>query len=232
LIQAEPLLAARVVAVANSVSYNRSGREIASVRQAVSRLGFRTLSSLAMTMLVKQFSGAPDNPGLREKARRLWEHTVHVAALAHVIAARVTHQDPETALFAGILHEIAGFYLLAAARDMPELVAGLPPCWTGEGEVVIGDALLQALEAPAEVRSAIDALWQGYLAVPPSSLGDTLLLAEALAPVASPLYWAPDQATAETAGCPRIEIALDEETLSGILAASASEVQSLINALQ
>ena len=47
LVQAEPLLSARVVAMANSVAFNRSGREITDVRSSVSRLGFRTLRSLA-----------------------------------------------------------------------------------------------------------------------------------------------------------------------------------------
>ena len=108
LIQAEPLLAARVVAVANSVAYNRSGRVIADLRQAVARLGFGALRSLAMSLLVRQMSGQPAAPALKAMVQQLWEHTAHVAALAHVIARRITKIDPETALFAGILHEAAG----------------------------------------------------------------------------------------------------------------------------
>lgn len=231
LIQAEPLLAARVVAVANSVVFNRSGREITDVRQSVARLGFRTVRSLAMSMLVKQMSGQPTDPAHKEMAQRLWEHTAHVAALCHVIARRITHQDPETALFAGILHEVAGFYLIARARDIPVLLEGDLDGWQEHGESVVGTALLKVLEVPEGVAAAIGDLWQGYLAIPPASLGDTLLLAEELAPLRSPLYWAP-AAESEAAGAPQIEIALDEETLSSILAESADEVQSLINALK
>lgn len=232
LIQAEPLLAARVVAVANSVAYNRSGREITDVRQSVSRLGFRTLRSLTMSMLVKQMSGQPGTPELKAMAQQLWEHTAHVAALSHVIARRVTRIDPETALFAGILHEVAGFYLIARAKDLPELIGEDTAGWQGEGEAVIGAALFKILEVPEVVANAINDLWQGYLAIPPASLGDTLLLAEELAPVASPLYWSPDHEAGKAAGTPQIEMALDEETLSSILAESAEEVQSLISALK
>lgn len=236
LIQAEPLLAARVVAVANSIAYNPSGREIADVRQAVSRLGFRTLRSLTMSMLVKQISGQPDNPALQALARQLWEHTAHVAALSQVIARRVTHQDPETALFAGILHEVAGFYLISRAKDMPGLIEG-PPAewqagWQGEGEAIVGKALFGILEVPGPVASGIGDMWEGYLAIPPTSLGDTLLLAEELAPVPSPLYWSPDEETEKETGSPHLEMTIDEETLTHILAESDREVQSLIGALK
>jgi len=232
LVQAEPLLAARVVAVANSVAYNRSGREITDVRQSVTRLGFRTLRSLTMSMLVKQISGQPANVAHREMAQRLWEHTTHVAALCHVIARRITHLDPETALFAGILHEVAGFYLISRAHDMPALLDEDMESWQENGESIVGTALFKVLEVPEGVSSAIGDLWQGYLAIPPTSLGDTLLLAEELAPVKSPLYWSPEKEVGAEAGTPHIEIALDEETLSSILAESAVEVQSLISALK
>lgn len=232
LIQAEPLLAARVVAVANSVVFNRSGREITDVRQSVARLGFRTLRSLTMSMVVRQMSGQPTNPAHKEFVQRLWEHTAHVAALCHVIARRITHQDPETALFAGILHEVAGFYLISRARDIPELLDGDLDDWQENGESIVGTALFKVLEVPEGVATAIGELWQGYLAIPPTSLGDTLLLAEELAPVASPLYWAPGTEADDAAGAPQIEMAVDEETLSSILAESADEVHSLINALK
>lgn len=231
LIQAEPLLAARVVAVANSVAYNSSGRKIADVRQAVARLGFGTLRSLVMSMLVKQISGQPTDERLKALIRQLWEHTAHVSALARVIARRVTHLDPETALFAGILHEVAGFYLISRAAAVPELGADMHADWQGGGEVIVGSVLLKALEVPEAIAQAIADLWEGYLAHPPTSLGDTLLLAEQLAPVPSPLYWAPEKNPDSETDKPHIELIIDQETLTGILEESAAEVRSLLQAL-
>ena len=231
LIQAEPLLAARVVAVANSFAYNRVGREISDVRQAVSRLGFRTLRSLTMSVLVKQMSGETKDPAHKAMATQLWEHTAHVAALSHVIARRVTRQDPETAMFAGIVHEMAGFYLISQAASSPALLDGDLSDWQGEGEALVGAAMFSILQIPELVVRGVSDLWQGYLAIPPSSLGDTLLLAEELAPVASPLYWSPS-ADEQASSRPQIEISLDEATLSSILSESADEVQSLISALK
>lgn len=229
LIQAEPVLAARVVALANSVSYNRSGREISDLKQAVSRLGFRTLKSLTMSVLTRQIAGSATDPELKKMSRQLWEHTAHVSALCHVIARRVTHQDPEAALLVGILHEVAGFYLIGRAQGKAGLLAGDLPDWQGEGEVIVGSALLKSLGVPEAVFSAISDYWDGYLSMPPTTLGDTLLLAEELAPVPSPLYWAPEGGEE---GQPQIEIALDEETLSVIMAESAEDVQSLLAALK
>ena len=51
LIQANPLLAARSVAIANSAAYNRSGNELTNVRASVARLGFRTLKSMVAAAL-------------------------------------------------------------------------------------------------------------------------------------------------------------------------------------
>jgi hypothetical protein len=90
--------------------------------------------------------------------------------------------------------------------------------------------VLKQLGAPAAVVEAIEGMWEGYLAMPPQSLADTLLLADQLAPVESPL--------SQLAGAGRegtavdIDLAIDDETLSAILNESKAEVESLIEALR
>ena len=233
LVRADPLLSARVVAVANSVIYNRSGRSIDDPKSAVSRIGFNTLRVLAAAVVVRQMEGMARTPAHRELAVRLWEHTAHVAALSQVIARRVTHVNPDTAFFAGIIHEVGGFYLISRAADFPGLLEaehGSLLAWDEGGAAEVGRAVLTRLGAPAAVLEAIEGMWQGYLAMPPQSLADTLLLADQLAPVESPL--------AQLAGTGRegieanIDVALDDQTLSSILEESAAEVESLINALR
>jgi hypothetical protein len=68
LVQADPVLAARVVAVANSVVYNRTGRGVADIRSAVSRLGLNTLRVLAASVVVKQMEGMAGTPAHRKLA--------------------------------------------------------------------------------------------------------------------------------------------------------------------
>lgn len=229
LVQAEPLLAARVVAVANSVAFNRSGRAIADVRSAVSRLGFQLVRALATAVVMRQMAGTSPGHKHRELATRLWEHTAHVASLAHVIARRVTRQDAEVALFAGIVHEVAGFYLLSRAEAYPVLLEGDMDVWEAEGEAEVGRAVLAVLKVPDKVTSAIEALWQGYLALPPVSLGDTLLLADLLTPIESPLR--PGASSSLESVRASVDMAVGEETLAGILTESAEELESLTSAL-
>jgi HD-like signal output (HDOD) protein len=229
LVQAEPLLAARTVSIANSVAYNRSGNDVTNVRAAVQRVGFRTLGALAAAVIVRQLDSEITDPGLRARADRLWEHSAHVAALAQVIARRVSHVDPETAMFAGIVHEVGGFYLLSRAQEFPGLVDGDPDEWIEIGEVTIGRAVLHKLGVPAPVLGAIEALWHGMRALPPETLGDTLMLANDLAPVASPLHERPGTLSRQAAAT--IDFAIGDGTLAQILQESIDEVQSLTRAL-
>ncbi len=229
LIKAEPLLAAKVVALANATAFNPSGRSITDVRTAVLRLGFRYLRSLTASVVARQLA-APLSTRDRELAARLWEHTAHVAALAHVIARKVTRLDPETAMFAAIVHQVGGFYLISRSAEYPALFDEDFSAWTETGEAEVGRAVLKLLAVPQAVVDAIEVTWRGYLALPPTTLGDTLLLADELAPVESPLR--------DLEGVPRqgaatsIDLLLGKETLLEIMHESAADVVSLVAALR
>ena len=134
LVMAEPLLSARTVAIANSAAYNRSGGEINSVRLAVMRLGFKTLSAITSAVVVRQLGRNISDSEMRIKAAQLWEHTANVAALAYVIAKKLTRLDPETAMFSGIVHDVGGFYLLSRTDEFPGLLDGDSEDWAEYGE--------------------------------------------------------------------------------------------------
>lgn len=229
LVLAEPLLAARTVAIANSVAYNRAGHDVTNVRAAVQRVGFRTLGALAASVIVRQLASEISDPDLRAKADALWIHSAHVAALAQVIARRVSFVDPETAMFAGIVHEVGGFYLLSRAGEFPGLLDGGADEWIEHGEVAIGRGVLLKLGVPVPVMGAIEALWNGMRALPPETLGDTLLLANDLAPFPSPLHERPGATTLDSAAT--IDFTVGQGTLAQVLAESAEEVKSLTAAL-
>ena len=230
LIAVEPILATRVLGLANSMAYNPGGRHISELKNAISRLGFASLRALAASIVVRQMKEMSRVDEHRLLAARLWEHTAHVAALARVLARRVTRQNPDAAFFAGIVHEVGSFYLISRAGAFPGLLSSDLELWHGEGEASVGRAVLKALDAPAHILAAMETLWSGFLAMPPASLGDTLLLADELSPVESPID--------ALAGMSRkgmtveLEVLIDDETLSSILAESAEEVASLSVALK
>jgi hypothetical protein len=230
LVQTEPLLAARTVAIANSAAYSRFGNDVTNVKAAVQRVGFRTLGALAAAVIVRQLAGEIVDPQLRAKADQLWLHSAHVAALAQVIARRVSHVDAETAMFAGIVHEVGGFYMLSRVAEFPGLADGDAEDWLEYGETAIGRGVLLKLGVPAPVMGAIEALWNGMRALPPETLGDTLLLANDLAPIASPLLERNPGVPGMQVGA-TIDFAVGAGTLATVLRESEDEVRGLTAAL-
>jgi hypothetical protein len=230
LIAAEPILSARVLSIANSMAYNPGGRIVTELRAAISRLGFAALRALAAAVIVRQMKEMSRSEECRALAARLWEHTAHVAALARVVARRVTRQNPDAAFFAGIVHEVGSFYLISRASAFPGLLSSDLEPWHGDAEGAVGRAVLHALDVPAYILEATETLWGGFLALPPVSLGDTLLLADQLAPVESPIDAIAGMSRKGMAA--EIELLVDDETLSTILAESAEEVASLSAALK
>jgi len=193
----EPLLAARTVALANAAVFNRNGVPVTSVRAAVQRVGFRNLYTLAAAMVVRQFGARIRDERLRRQADQLWRHSAHTAALAYVIARKVTATDADTALFAGIVHEAGGLYLLARADEIPGLLDD-PAEWMGAAQEIISRELMKKMAIPEPVSQAIVALRGATLTPPPLGLRDTLLLAKRLAPARSPFAAAEEGAALDS----------------------------------
>lgn len=187
LVLGEPQLAARTVALANSSAFNAGGKPVTNVRAAVTRVGYRNLQMLVASLAVRQFGNCIQDPDLRHKAGQLWEHTVQVAALAQVFARRVTFVNPDTAMFAGIVHEIGAFYLLLRADEFPGLLDDDDDRWGELCEEVVTREVGRRLALPEPVAEAVFELRGGWLHMPPTSLLDTLLLANLYARIPSPL---------------------------------------------
>jgi HD-like signal output (HDOD) protein len=230
LVLGEPQLAARTVALANSAAFKRNGEAaLTNVRAAVMRIGYRSLQTLVASLVVRQFGNRIIDPGLRAKAEQLWSHTAHVAALAHVFARRVTFINPDTAMFAAIVHEVGGFYLLSRADEFPGLLDDDPEKWAELCEEVVSREVMKKLSIPEPVRTAIESLRDGWLSMPPATLLDTLILANQFSPVPSPL--GPQAPALPAHGDSVLDFIIDGDTLDSILQESADEVKSMSSAL-
>lgn len=230
-VQAEPLLAARVVALANSVAFNRSGNPISEVRSAVTRLGINLIRALSTALIMRQIS-ASSSAAHEALATRLWEHSSHVAALCYVLARRISLQNPDKAMFAGIVHEVGSFYLISRATAYPGLIdQGVDESWRTGGEAQVADAVLRALAVPEDIATAVKALWQGSVTLPPKSLADTLFLANCLTPIANPLELATSDANhAEMLAL--IAQVMADKALASILEESGEELETIAASLR
>jgi HD-like signal output (HDOD) protein len=120
---AEPMLAAKLLNMANSAALNASGRKIADLRTAVARVGFNIVRSAALSFAVEQLRRAEEFAHLRGPLDVLWKSSVQIAALSHVLARRFTSLNGDAALLAGLMHNVGRIYILTRASRHPALVA-------------------------------------------------------------------------------------------------------------
>ncbi len=187
IISVEPLLAAHVVRLANSSMYRRGGKAAADVRTAVMQVGVAAIRPMALALVARQISQMGSRT-TRQLADQLWRHTIEVAALSWALAAEVPEVSAEQALYAGLVHKIGSFYLIARAHDFPELVAE-------DGELAhlirywnprISREVLLSLGTPESIANAVedaDLYFEGW---PPRSLADVLYIATVSAETADP----------------------------------------------
>jgi HD-like signal output (HDOD) protein len=120
---AEPMLAGKLLNMANSVALNISGRKIADLRTAVARVGFNIVRSAALSFAVEQLRRAEEYQDLQAPLDTLWKSSVQIAALSHVLARRFTSLNGDAALLAGLMHNVGRIYILTRASRHPALVA-------------------------------------------------------------------------------------------------------------
>jgi len=226
LVKIEPLLSARVVAIANSVAFRRSDTDITDVATAVARIGLRSVQTLVNALIVRQLAGLPKDARTQALVSQLWEHTAHVASLSRMLARRVTKVDPETALFTGLIHDAGSFYLLSRAAEFPALLDTERAEGEEALEIEVHRHVARKLDVPDTVVEALEEVWQGYVSSPPVTLADTVALAKELAPVESPMV-----RLASGRELASIDIEIGEEHLTDILRDSSEEVDSLTRAL-
>jgi HD-like signal output (HDOD) protein len=122
-IGSEPMLAGRLLTMANSVALNTSGRKIADLPTAVARVGFNIVRSAALSFAVEQLRKASEYRHLESQLDALWKNSVQIATMCHVVARRFSSLNGDTALLAGLMHNVGRIYILTRASKYPTLTA-------------------------------------------------------------------------------------------------------------
>jgi HD-like signal output (HDOD) protein len=122
-IGSEPMLAGKLLTMANSVALNTSGRKIADLPTAVARVGFNIVRSAALSFAVEQLRKASEYRHLEKQLDGLWKNSVQIAAMCHVIARRFSSLNGDTALLAGLMHNVGRIYILTRASKYPTLTS-------------------------------------------------------------------------------------------------------------
>ncbi|MHB8476573.1 MAG: HDOD domain-containing protein [Steroidobacteraceae bacterium] len=157
IVGAEPALAARLLQLANSAALNPGGGKIADLRVAIARMGLNLVRSTAIAFAMSQLTKSEDLRVAREPLRVLWQRSALVAAMASVLAKRLTKVNPDSAALAGMLHGMGKLYVLVSAVKHPALFAdteayqGIEQLWHAN----IAKALLENWEISADVVAAV-----------------------------------------------------------------------------
>ncbi len=153
----EPMLAARLLQIANSAAINFGGRPITDLRSAIARLGFNMVRSAAIAFAMSQLKKSESLKGLERPLDDLWRSTASVAAMSYVVAKRFSRVNPDAAMLAGLLHGIGKLYILTRVTGHPQLLAD-PAVYSTivrDWHAPIAKALLENWDMAEEIVAAV-----------------------------------------------------------------------------
>jgi HD-like signal output (HDOD) protein len=228
---ADPVLAARVLTLANSAAINPTGKAVTELRRAVVNLGFDALRSAAMSFALNQLRKAASYKDIKEQMSKQWEHSTAMAAYCYVLARKSARFNPDTAMLAGLISGVGKLYVLTRARRHPVLFGddvayqGIVRDWHGN----IARALLDNWQIADEIVTAVQT-YEEAAGEPRNTphLADVLAVAAALIESGDSLEL--------LLSSPDIErlfkrLGLDAAAIEGMRAESHSEIESLRAAL-
>ncbi len=104
LVQKDPVLAAQVLRLCNSVAM-ATREPCRTITQAVTRLGAQKLRTVLVESSTRRIFESRD-PRVVSAVRALWEHSRAVALLTQRVAVVTGAMDPDTGYLAGLLHDV------------------------------------------------------------------------------------------------------------------------------
>ncbi len=181
---ADPVLAARLLKLANSVALLGTARPATDLRTAVSRVGLNTVRSTTHAHAVRVLGQCEALRGLEKPLEVLARQTGQVASLCHVVAQQYTRVQPDAAMLAGLLHSSGRLYLLTRAGSHRALFADANAFRAVERDwhLSVAVALLENWNVPDEIVHSVsesEDLSREPRGAP--SLTDVLLLALTIA---------------------------------------------------
>jgi HD-like signal output (HDOD) protein len=160
IIQTDPLISAQVLKLANSAAFTR-GVELTTVHMATTRLGFRTVASVALAASTKALLDQQERDVrecFRDRWRLLSDGSVRVAKASRWLSKSLHRANPEEAFLAGLMLDLGKAVALRIAGAM--VGAGVLPA-------TVSAAGLERLLDETHVELGVDltAVWDlpGYI---------------------------------------------------------------------
>lgn len=183
LINLEPVLAARLLGIANSAYYG--GHSVKDVKSAVLRLGSSVVRAVSFATAVQQLAQSDSLRCVKKEADALLHHSLSVASWAYALAAQTGGRVvQEEALFVALVQDIGRLYVLVKATQAGlcedrKVLVELVQTWHLFSASAVLDALGVDVCCPQEIGA-----YAGDL--PPMTMRDTIACAHLLSDQAAP----------------------------------------------
>ena len=157
ILSSEPALAARLLRMANSAEFRRSDQNITDLKNAVARMGFNMVRSVAVALAMRQLRRKDTySPTAQLELEHAWEESLNASASCFVIARRFTRLNPDQALLTGLLHVLGRLYIVMRSKDTAELSDAEMRQIIDGWHASIGKAILETWGLPEELQHAVE----------------------------------------------------------------------------
>lgn len=119
LVNAEPLITARLLRLANCATFNPVGLEIFTVEQAVRRVGLNMVRTAATAVAIAQMRSLAGQSHLQAIADAAWQRSVRLSVLARLLATAHASADADEVGLCALVSELGTFYLLQRVTRYP-----------------------------------------------------------------------------------------------------------------
>lgn len=120
IIQMDPVIAARVVQVANSSQYGEIKSD--SIQEALTRIGIEGVRTIVMGVVLRDLF-MPNTQPVIDAMTQFYEHSIRTGVICYALAKKLPGYDRDQAFLAGILHDIGVVPILVVADRHPQIAA-------------------------------------------------------------------------------------------------------------
>jgi len=119
IIQIDPVIAARIVQVANNALYS-DGQKSDSIQSAIAIIGLEGVRTIVTGVVLRDLF-TPNTDIVINRMVNFYEHSIRVGVICYELAKRLKVFNPDHAFLAGILHDIGIVPILVVADSYKEL---------------------------------------------------------------------------------------------------------------
>ncbi len=153
----EPALAVRLLQIANAWAIRRAGPEVTDLHQAVKRMGYDMVRSIAIAFGMRRLQGdANYSPAGQAELKAALTEAVQVAAISYVLAKHFTRLKPGEALLTGLLHAIGRLYIIKRFEEADHVSDEELQTTVAEWHPTIGKAIAESWGLPEALGTAIE----------------------------------------------------------------------------